>query len=104
MSQQWAAATTFVARQADGTRTIVEVAIGMPTRMSDNQWSCEVSIAPLFGELAPVIGADALQALGLAWALVGRLLMGAAEEGNQLEYQSGGDVPLSAYFVNLSGA
>lgn len=98
MTDHWIAETTFVLRRRDGTRTPVHVAIGAPRQVGPAEWSCALSLHGVYDELAPMIGGDAVQALGLAWGLARTLLGNLETAGDVLEYETGGAVPLSAYF------
>ncbi|MGH7718319.1 MAG: DUF6968 family protein [Gemmatimonadaceae bacterium] len=99
----WIAATRFVAVHPDGVRTIVRVAIAAPEPAGKGAWRCAVSLSGLYDELAPMEGCDAVQALGLAWQLAGRLLASFEAGGGRLEFQTGERVPLSAYFELCEG-
>ncbi len=98
MTDQWIAETKFVLRRRDGSRTPVHVAIGAPREVGPDEWSCAVSLQGAYDDLPPMIGGDAIQALGLAWGLARQLLTTLEATGDVLEYESGEPVPLSAYF------
>lgn len=98
MNDQWIAETSFVLRRRDGTRTPVHVGIGAPQQISKDEWSCAVSLRGVYEDLSPMVGGDAIQALGLAWGLARYLLTTLEASGDILEYENGDPVPLSAYF------
>ena len=96
--ERWIAGATFVLVGPDGTRTPVQVQLAAPRSVGDDEWTCAVSVAGAFDEIAPVSGADSLQALGLAWRLAGMLLASLETGGRHLEFETGEVVPLAAYF------
>lgn len=101
MTNQWIAETRLILRCRDGTRMPVTLAIGAPWQVGPDEWRCALSLEGLYADLAPMAGGDALQALGLAWGLARMLLTGVEATGDVLEFESGGAVPLSAYFPEL---
>ena len=98
MNDHWIAETTFVLRRRDGSRTPVHVAISAPRQIGPVEWSCTLSLRGVYDDLAPMVGGDAIQALGLAWGLARKLLITLETTGDVLEYEDGEAVPLSAYF------
>jgi len=98
MADGWIAETTFVLRRRDGTRTPVHMGIRAPRRVGVAEWSCTLSLQGAYNDLAPMVGNDAIQALGLAWGLARQLLAALEGTGAILEYESGEPVRLSAYF------
>ena len=98
MPDHWIAETTFVLRRRDGTRTPVRMAISAPRQVGAAEWSCRLSLQGAYDDLSPMVGNDAVQALGLAWGLARRLLSSLEAGGEILEYEDGESVPLSAYF------
>lgn len=98
MTDHWIAETMFVLRRRDGTRTPVRMGISAPRLVGAAEWSCRLSLHGAYDDLSPVVGGDAVQALGLAWGLARQLLSGLEARGEILEYEDGEPVPLSAYF------
>lgn len=90
--------TVFLAVHRDGRRVPVEVRIGQPELVAPGEWACAATLAGLHEKLVPMRGGDPLQALLLAVGLVRMLLTGFVQEGGRLLFESGEDVPLSAYF------
>lgn len=74
------------------------MAIGAPRQIGPDEWSCAVWLRGVYDDLGPMIGGNAIQALGLAWGLARQLLTTLEATGDVLEYENGGAVPLSAYF------
>jgi len=98
MNDHWIAETAFVLRRRDGSRTPIHVAISEPRQIGPDEWSCTLSLRGVYDDLAPMVGGDAIQALGLAWGLARKLLTTLEATGDVLEYEDGEVVPLSAYF------
>lgn len=97
------AATRFIAERANGDRIEIHVRVGAPARRG-NEWSCAVEVFPLYAELAPVIGEDAVQSLCLALGLACSLLRSFVNQGGKLYFTGDADceVPLDAYFGPFS--
>jgi hypothetical protein len=95
----WIAEATFVAHPAQGATREVTLRLGRPAPVGPAEWACAVALDGLHEPLAPVRGADALQALALAGQLVGRLLAAFVQQGGRVTYRSGEEVPLASYGV-----
>lgn len=98
MPEHWIAETTWIAHDVAGGREELVVRVGAPALVGPEEWECQVALLGLHPSLQAVRGHDALQALGLAWQLCGRLLHAFVEGGGRLEYPTGEPVPLDAYF------
>jgi len=98
MTEPTLPATTFLAVYSDGRRVPVEVRIGVPEPVGHGEWACAVTLTGLYERLAPMHGGDPLQALTLAVGLVRMLLTTFVDTGGRLLFESGEEVPLSAYF------
>jgi hypothetical protein len=81
-----------------GSRLPIRAGVGVPHAGGAGEWRCPVWLDGLHPLLPAMAGEDALQALGLAWQLLGQLLAGFVATGGRLEFASGGGVPLAAYF------
>ena len=99
MAADWIAEARFLATPADAPPRPIIIRVGRPQPVGSAEWACAVVLEGLHGDLAPIHGADALQALTLASQLVGRLLTAFAAQGGQLTYPSGEPVPLASYWV-----
>ena len=97
----WIAETTFLAQPPDAPPRPVTVRIGRPMALSPAEWACPVALEGLHDALPALRGADALQALTLAWQLVGRLLSAFVARGGRLTYGGGDPVPLASYGIEL---
>lgn len=97
--EQWAARADFVAVTAADQRLPLSVRIGVPVQTATGEWECALSLEGLHNTLVPMSGEDALQALGLAWNLVGSLLRRFEALGGRVEYPTGLRVPLETYFA-----
>ena len=97
MTVDWIAEVSFLAQPPDGAARPVTIRIARPEQVGAGEWTCAVAMEGLHDRLAPVHGADALQALTLAWQLAGRLLAGFVERGGRLSYPSGEAVALESY-------
>lgn len=98
--ERWIAEAKFVLVGPGDIRTPVQVQLAAPRSVGDEEWTCAVSVVGAFDDIAPVSGADSLQALGLAWRLAGMLLASLEAGGRHLEFETGEAVPLAAYFGN----
>lgn len=87
---------TFVS--PGGTALRGAVVIAAPTRVRDGGWECRVALEGLTGNLVPIMGEDALQALSLALTFVGRELRQFIAAGGTLQDAEGAPWPLAAYF------
>ena len=92
------AAAEFVAVLPDGARRRVRIAVGAPRPGAGGEWRCPLAMDGLSPPSAAIAGEDALQALGLAWRYLGSTLRHLVATGGRLEFSSGGEVPLDAYF------
>lgn len=97
MNERWIASTPFVAVfPPDDSATIV-VRVAEPMQRGSDEWECAIAIDGMYDGIMSVVATDAIQSLGLAWRLVGRLLHRFETAGGHLE-SDGERVALSAYF------
>ena len=97
MTVDWIAEVSFLAQLPEGAARPITIRIGRPEQVGPGEWACAVAMEGLHDRLAPVRGADALQALTLAWQLAERLLAGFVERGGRLSYASGEPVAVESY-------
>jgi hypothetical protein len=97
------ASAEFVATLPDGSQRPLRVAVGVPYFGRLDVWWCPVWLDSLHPEVAAIAGEDALQALGLAWEYLGTTLTAFVAGGGRVQFPSGGDVPLTAYFGAAAG-
>jgi hypothetical protein len=80
------------------------IRIGKPYEISQDEWACAVSMMGLHPRLADIHAQDALQALGLAMALIRSLLEHFVKSGGRLLFKTEDeDVPISATFGDPVG-
>ncbi|NVI81934.1 MULTISPECIES: hypothetical protein [unclassified Janthinobacterium] len=60
----------FCATAPDGEKFDTFLSIGIPQRMSENHWSCEVFIDKIFNEPKNVAGVDSWHAMQLAMNMI----------------------------------
>ena len=101
MSGSDIAVLDLIAVTAAGERRAVHFRLGRPAPDGAGAWACPVTLTGLHAGLAPVIGEDALQALCLALGLVASLFRDLVARGGHLEYATGGEFPVEAYFGRL---
>jgi len=80
----------------------VEVSIGTPYKVDEDEWACPVAVTPLFRKLDDAHGGCSFQALCLASAFVLDLLQGFKEKGGSLFFISGEEFPLEAYAFGIA--
>lgn len=68
----------------------IDIKIGTPYEVDEDDWACSVSVNPLFGRLGDQHGVDSFQALFLAMKLALSLLKGFTEKGGSL-FMKGGE-------------
>jgi hypothetical protein len=89
----------YIAVHPDGSESPLFIRIGRPYLVSVDEWACGLGMAGIYDDLADAHGSDALQALGLAMALLRRLLDGFVERGGRILFKTEReDVPLRATF------
>lgn len=88
----------LVATWPTGERRPIRFHVDRPVHESPGEWSCVAQLTGLCGELLPMRGEDALQALCLALGLCAFLLRSHVASGGGLQYSSGEEFPLEAYF------
>jgi hypothetical protein len=86
----------------NGDRLIIEVRVGAPHQVDEDEWWCPVSMHPLFGRLHDAVGGSSLQSLCLAISLVLQLLGNFREDGGTLHYDDGTTFALEAYSITQS--
>ena len=91
----------------DGERFDISLQIGAPYQRSEllGEWSCPVSLEPLYPQLRDQTGSDAFQALCLAIRLAFTLLTHFKAGGGKLLCSDGTEFPIDAYLPSpKSGA
>jgi hypothetical protein len=71
----------------------INIEIGMPYEVGEDEWACPVSVQPLYGRLHDAHGSDSFQALFLAMRLALSLLKGFTDDGGELLMHGDGDPP-----------
>jgi hypothetical protein len=82
----------------NGDHVIVEVRIGLPYKVDENEWRCPVSLAPLYPRVQDAVGGSSFQSICLALALVLKLLTHFGEDGGSLTYDDGTPYALDAHY------
>lgn len=97
--EEWVVETEFLAVFPDQSSTQLILKIGRPISVSNmhDEWSCPVSLIPLYKRLADIRGGDAFQALCLAISLVFDLLKDFEAKGGKLLLDEEHDFPFEAY-------
>jgi hypothetical protein len=90
-----------VARMEDARESASHVEIAAPETQPDGSAICRVSVAPLEQKPLEVRGVDSFHAVGLACALVLKLLGQLRSAGAQLLSPDGSAFPLDAYVAGL---
>jgi hypothetical protein len=62
----------------------LEIVIGLPFQVSQDEWTCPVSLEGLYKHRGPIFGVDSLQALMLAIKFVKDLLEDFFEKGGNI--------------------
>ncbi len=83
-----------LAIRADGTESVVTLAIGHPYAISPTEWACPVRLDGLHHRLPDVRGIDAWQCLQLCQALLAQLLRHFVDGGGRL-YWTGTREPIA---------
>jgi hypothetical protein len=81
----------------DGLARPLAIRIGMPIQRRTGEWAAEVQLTGLVNR-TNVFGEDALQALALALDLVGNTLYAQRRRGVRVQFATGQEIPLAAYF------
>jgi hypothetical protein len=84
----------------------INVEIGRPYQIGEDEWACPVSVRPLYDHLHDQHGGDSFQALFLAMRLALSLLKNFTEKGGSLlmdgeetAFEADGGFPFEAYTV-----
>lgn len=101
MSDEWIAVSDLIAVDANGTRRDVVLRIGMPRPAKSADWMCPVDLQGLESQPIEIFGVDSLQALGLAYAFVGRMALAFEQAGGQFEFADGEPVSMVEYFLRF---
>ena len=96
------ASTKLLAQRPGEAPFEVEVSIGTPYQVDEDEWACPVSVVPLFDKLHDAHGGCSFQALCLASALALDLLVGFKEQGGSLFITPGEEFPLEAYSFGIA--
>jgi hypothetical protein len=84
----------------DGSTFEIELAVGKPYHVADDQWACAVRVSGLYNDLCDMHGTDSWQALQLAQGLAAQLLGYFVEKGGKLFWEEGGEqIQLSELFT-----
>ena len=97
------AATTVVVKRPGETPVNVEFQIGAPKRLSSDEWSCPISLRPLYRNLRDAHGGSAVQSLCLAISLGLELLHGVVDSGGSVSLIDGAPFPFDAYAFGIAG-
>lgn len=84
MSDRIVASRKLKAVDANGKASDLEIVIGLPFEVSQDEWACPVSLEGLFKHRGSVFGVDSLQALMLAIKFVKDLLEDFYEKGGKI--------------------
>lgn len=95
--EHWIASLDLIAVRGSS-RSPLLLRVAAPVAHPDGHWTCRVDLAGLHDALAPAAGEDALQALCLSLGLAAILLRDFQSNGGRLEYPTGEEFPLEAYF------
>ncbi len=90
------AADDIPAVTPSGERITIEVRVGLPYKVDEDEWRCPVSLRPLYERLRDPTGCTSLQSICLALSLVIDLLSHFAESGGSLTHDDGTPYPLEA--------
>ena len=96
------AVTTLVVRRPGEPPVNIEFSIGTPKRISTDEWSCPVSLQPLYKRLTDAHGGTAVQSLCLAMSLGLELLHGVVEDGGSVAMVGGDPFPFDAYSFGVA--
>lgn len=88
----------LVATLPGGEPRPLRVWLGAPAQVPSGEWCCPAGLDGLYDNLQAMRGEDALQAICLALGLCASLLRGHLADGGRLQYPTGDDFPLEAYF------
>ncbi len=95
------AKTELIAVHPGGRRDAVTIEVGKPYLSQHGEgfeeWTCPVSLKPLYDDLTGARGGDPFQALCLALSLILNLLSGFKDKGGTLLIEDGQEFPLEAY-------
>ena len=96
------ASTKLLAQRPGEDPFEVEVKIGTPYQIGEEEWACPVAVTPLYRKLHDTHGSCSFQALCLASALALDLLSGFKEKGGSLSITPGEEFPLEAYSFGIA--
>ena len=84
MTPHWIAEKKIAAIDPEGVQHEVTLGIGQPSQQSEIEWACSCKFEPLYPDIPPLSGVDALQSLFLAMKLLGTLLSSLRDDGWRL--------------------
>ena len=69
----------------------LEIVIGQPFEVSQDEWACPVSMEGIYKHRGPIFGVDSMQALLLAIKFLKDLLIDFSEKGGKLFWPESSD-------------
>jgi hypothetical protein len=87
-------------RKRGGKEVIIQIIVGKPYRVSDDEWKCPVQMDSVDGRYADISGCDSLQSICLALALVRTRLSHLLEDGETLFFPEG-KIPYTKRSLNI---
>ena len=99
----WIAERTIYAVAGDGRSLEIQLGIGTPYEVTEEEWACPVRVDGLHDKLSEMHGVDSWQALQLSCQLAARLLEGFVQDGGRLFWEKDGEqVQVADLFAKVS--